>query len=126
MMSLVKRRMPACACAAAAALCMTAFATSSAFAASKVTPDSVATTTSGGCGTLPYIAPNDPNGLLRKLGTSYPSSYVGWRDYPIVKSAWANWKPKRKSGYNIQILWPPLTNPLTNAALQGIKDTFRA
>lgn len=108
-------------------VCVAGFAATSAFAASKtVTPDTVKTSTSGGCGTVPYVAPKDPQHLVAKLGKNYQQNYVGFRSNTIMKSAWANWKPKRKSGFNIQIVWVPKLNPLTNAALAGIEATLKA
>src|SRR5262245_25143999 len=88
------------------AFCMSAFAGSSAFGA-RVVPDTINTSAKGACGTLPTVAPNDPKGLLRKLPKGFATNYQGFRDYPIATSAWANWKPKRKSGWNVQIIWAP-------------------
>src|SRR5262245_58514976 len=70
---------------AVVATCMAAFAASSAFAATSVKPDTIKTTSSGGCGTLPAIAPNDPSGLVPKLGKQYHTAYQGLDQYPIVK-----------------------------------------
>src|SRR4051812_34835777 len=81
---------------------------------------------SGGCGTLPTVAPNDPKGLLSQLGGKYPDSYVGFRDYPLEKSAWTSWKPARTSGWNVQVVWVPLTNPFVIAALGGLKQELKA
>jgi ribose transport system substrate-binding protein len=63
---------------------------------------------------------------VASLGGKYAPSYVGFRDYPLQKSAWANWKPTRTSGWNVQVVWVPLTNPLTNAALAGLKQELKA
>src|SRR3954452_18632101 len=81
---------------------------------------------SGGCGTLPTVAPNDPKGLLSQLGGKYADSYVGFRDYPLEKSAWTSWKPARTSGWNVQVVWVPLTNPFVIAALGGLKQELKA
>ncbi|HEY2651793.1 MAG TPA: substrate-binding domain-containing protein [Solirubrobacteraceae bacterium] len=54
------------------------------------------------------------------------AAYQGFRDYPISKSAWANWKPAHPSGWNVQIVWQPLINPFTNAALKGLESELKA
>jgi len=104
--------------------CLAAVAAASAFAAGAG-PDKIATSRSGPCGTLPFIAPKGAS-TLNLLPKGYAARYAGFTDYPIVKSAWANWKPKKKSGFNIQIVWVPKTNPLTNAALAGLQSALKA
>src|SRR6476619_5862478 len=107
-------------------LCMSMFAASSAFGASKgAQPDSVKISSSGGCGTVPYVTPSDPQRLLRSVPKSTRDAYIGWRDYPIQKSAWANWKPKKKSGLNIEVVWVP-TTPIAVAGLNSLKKTLNA
>src|SRR4051812_44223554 len=57
-------------------LCMSMFAGSSALGASKGTaPDAVKTSSSGGCGTIPYVAANDPQKLLRSVPKSTRDAY---------------------------------------------------
>src|SRR5262245_6797643 len=71
----------------------------------------------GTCGTLPAVAPNDPDHVVSRLGRTYRDDYVGFTDYPIVKSPWSAWKPKRKSGWNVQIVWSSLDVPFNVATL---------
>ncbi len=120
-----KRLAPCSLGVSAAIVCMGAFASSSAFAAT-VKPDAIVSSKSGGCGTIPYVAPNDPNHLLRTLPKSHSSAYEGFREFPIEKSAWANWKPKRKSGFNVQIVYAPLNNPIAAVSLKALQSTLRA
>jgi len=106
---------------------MSMFAASSAFGASKgAQPDSVKISSSGGCGTVPYVAPSDPQRLLRSVPKSTRDAYIGWKDYPIQKSAWANWKPKKKSGLSIEVVWVPLSTPIDVAGLASLKKTLNA
>jgi ribose transport system substrate-binding protein len=105
---------------AAAAAPTTSAATSSAASTQA------AASASGGCGTLPAGKVNDPTGAIASLGTSYASDYAGFSDYPVTKSAWANWKPAKKSGWNVQIVWTPLTNPFTNTTLAALKQRLKA
>src|SRR6476646_496307 len=109
-------------------LCTAGFAASSTFAASSPKGGAAlpVVAKSGKCGTLPYVAPDDPKGVLRKLDKTHQAAYVGFTDYPIVKSPWANWKPKRKSGFNVQIVWVPPTNPFVVNALKGLQASLKA
>jgi ribose transport system substrate-binding protein len=58
-----------------------------------------------GCGSIPYVAPDDPKGILKKL--SLPSQvngfYEGW-NVALGKSAWANWKPTHKGKLKVAIV----------------------
>jgi len=90
------------------------------------TASTIQVSESGGCGTLPSVPPNDPQALVAGLGEKYAPAYKGFKDYPLEKSAWADWKPARSSGWNVQVVWVPLTNPLTNAALDGLKQELKA
>ena len=85
-----------------------------------------ASTTSGSCGTLPNVPANDPNGLIPALGSGYPANYEGFTDFPVAKSPWINWKPAHKSGWNVQVVWTPLTNPFTNTTLNALKQRLMA
>ena len=89
-------------------------------------PGAIPVSASGGCGTVPAVAPNDPSGVLRSLGSQYVSAYQGFRDYPLAKSPWANWKPAHKSGWNVQIVWQPLINSSTIGFLKGLQDELKA
>jgi ribose transport system substrate-binding protein len=89
-------------------------------------PSPIAVSASGGCGTVPAVAPNDPTGVLRSLGSQYVAAYQGFRDYPLVKSPWENWKPAHKSGWNVQIVWQPLINSSTTGFLKGLQDELKA
>ena len=85
-----------------------------------------ATSGSGGCGALPAGKVNDPTGAIASLGSSYASDYAGFSDYPVTKSPWSHWKPAKKSGWNVQIVWTPLTNPFTNTTLNALKQRLKA
>ena len=76
---------------------------------SAATTSAAAASASGGCGSLPAGKVNDPTGAIASLGSSYAIDYAGFSDYPVTRSAWANWKPAKKSGWNVQIVWTPLT-----------------
>jgi ribose transport system substrate-binding protein len=58
------------------------------------------------CGDIPNKAPNDPSSLLPglKLSKAQQHDYTGW-NHPIVKSNWANWKPKGSGPYKVAVVW---------------------
>jgi ribose transport system substrate-binding protein len=72
------------------------------------------------------VAPDDPTGVLHSLGSQYVAAYEGFRDYPLVKSPWENWKPAHKSSWNVQIVWQPLFNSSTIGYLKGLQDELKA
>ena len=90
------------------------------------TPSAITVSASGGCGTVPAVAPDDPTGVLRSLGSKYVAAYQGFRDYPLAKSPWENWKPAHKSGWNVQIVWQPLINSSTIGYLNGLEEELKA
>src|SRR5690606_16200333 len=55
----------------------------------------------GGCGTLPAVPPNDPNGVLETLSEEYQRAYMGFTDFPLVQSPWSDWKPAKESGWHV-------------------------
>ncbi len=85
-----------------------------------------ASSASTGCGTLPSVAPSDADGAVAALGKSYAANYNGFTDYPIVPSPWSKWKPRKASGWNVQIVWAPLTNPFTEQTLDALKARLKA
>ena len=122
----ITKARPSRAAFAASVVTGVALLVGSSASAATVKPDKVTTSTSGGCGTVPYVAPDAPNHVLSTLPKAYAASYTGFTDYPIVKSAWANWKPKKKSGFNVQIVWLPENNPVDNAELDAVVGALQA
>jgi ribose transport system substrate-binding protein len=93
--------------AATAAVAVLSFAVFTGAGSSKPLTASLASAEK--CGDLPYVAPQDPDGVLKSLPKSYLQAYSG---YPLAvhKSPWANWKPKHKPPYTIGISWGGLIN----------------
>lgn len=75
----------------------------------------VATTASYACGHVPSLGFHDQSGVLAKLGKAYTSQFNGYAT-PIYKSAYANFKPKRKGGYTVGVVVTAAVSP-TQAAL---------
>ena len=71
---------------------------------------SSATTAAAACGTLPKVAPKDPQGALKTTTATVQGYYNGW-PFPLQKSQLANWKPKGKAPYTVGILFDGLGNP---------------
>lgn len=57
-------------------------------AAFAVLPSAYAATE---CGTAPYVAPQDPDGVLATLPETARQAYSG-HNYPVLKSRWSTWK----------------------------------
>lgn len=60
-------------------------------ATGAATPANAATVA---CGTLPTVAPNDPQKTLAKATAGAKALYNGW-PYQLRKSALANWKDRK-------------------------------
>lgn len=119
------RRLIAVGISAAAALSVAA-AASGAATASAVSTHS-ASRASGGCGTVPYVAPDDSSGVLTKLHLSSQATgfYEGWPT-PIGKSAWANWVPKHKGKLKIAIVGGVVVNAFYAEAQADLVHDLKA
>jgi ribose transport system substrate-binding protein len=88
-------------------------------------PAATATTSaSGSCGSVPTIAPRDPDGVLSAL----PADVRGWfngYDVPVYKSQWADWKPKHPAPYTVGLAFGPIVNPFQTALYNGIQDALK-
>jgi ribose transport system substrate-binding protein len=62
------------------------------------------------CGTLPAVAPNDPQKTLGNATATAKAYYNGW-PFQLHRSLLANWKPKGKGPYTVGVLFDGLTNP---------------
>ena len=78
------------------------------------------------CGGVPYVAPDDPSGLLAGLNLTKPlqHDYTGWPN-PIMTSAWANWKPKSKPPYKVALVWNSPANPFNLYSLNLIQKFLK-
>jgi len=77
------------------------------------------------CGAVPNVKPDDPSGLLAKLKlpASQYASYNGW-SFPILKSAWSNWKPRHKPPYKVAVI-TDITNSTNAAISSGILNDLK-
>jgi ribose transport system substrate-binding protein len=78
----------------------------------------------GACGTVPSIAPNDPDHVLSStLSPSTLKQYNGYSD-PIVPSAWAHWKNPVKPPWKIAFVINTLANPFNAQQAAVIKTAM--
>jgi ribose transport system substrate-binding protein len=78
----------------------------------------------GSCGSVPTVAPNDPQHVLAStLSASALAQYNGYSD-PIVPSAWANWKNPVKPPWKIALVLNTLANPFNAQQAQAIKEAM--
>jgi ribose transport system substrate-binding protein len=95
------------------ALALGAVAVATAVAAptfAQSTSPAAAGRTTADCGTVPNVAPNDPNGLLAKLPAATKATYNGYSTR-IRTSSWAKWKPKHGGKYTVGVVMDALANP---------------
>jgi len=70
----------------------------------------VATKAAATCGTLPRVAPKDPQRALTGTTAKVKTYYNGW-PFELRKSQLANWRPKGNGPYTVGILFDGLSNP---------------
>lgn len=79
----------------------------------------------GACGTVKLSAPIDPTGVLKGLSPKYLANYDGY-PYPVVKSAWANWKPTKTSGLVVGLIMNNADEPAQVQLLDSTKKDLLA
>lgn len=62
------------------------------------------------CGTLPNVAPTDPQKTLATATPGIKTYYNGW-PYTLRQSALRNWKPKGNPPYTVGVIFDGLSNP---------------
>lgn len=61
------------------------------------------------CGTIPSVAPIDPNNALDSLPAEYKEGYNGYFNQ-LDASPWMDFKSDKSEGFKVAILWGPLDN----------------
>jgi ribose transport system substrate-binding protein len=67
----------------------------------------------------------DASGALKGVSPQYLANYAGY-PYPILKSAWANWKPRKKTGFVVGVIMSNTQNSAQAELLAGIKQGLKA
>lgn len=96
-----------------------AASTSSASAAPATSADE------GQCGSVPEIAPQDPDGALADLPAELQASYNGFPQ-PVQASAWADWKPDGEGPWDVAVLWQPVMNTFVTNTHKGLVEALEA
>jgi ribose transport system substrate-binding protein len=85
---------------------------------------STTSSSSGSCGSVPTIAPKDPDAVLGALPASVRGWYNGY-EVPVYKSQWADWKPKHAAPYTVGLAFGPIINPFQTAIYNGIQESLK-
>ncbi|HLH68736.1 MAG TPA: substrate-binding domain-containing protein [Candidatus Dormibacteraeota bacterium] len=94
-------------------------------AASGPPSGSASTSTSGnGCGTVGYVTPQDPDGVVARLPASARQDYNGY-DHPVRASAWSSWKPTH-TPVTIGLSWNQPVNDFAADVLNTVKNGLQA
>lgn len=63
-----------------------------------------ATTSATKCGSYRLVSGGDPDGIIAALPKDQRAKFDGF-PYPVRKSPWHNWKPRKKARYKVGIEW---------------------
>lgn len=88
-------------------------------------PSPAAAAASGTCGSVPDVAAQDPDGVLKDLPAELQASYNGYPT-PVLASAWANWKPSGSGPWKVAVLWQPPMNTFVSNTHKALLDTLKA
>lgn len=89
------------------------------------TPDGGTTPEAGACGSVPSVAPTDPDGLLDGLSPDLQDQYNLY-PYEIKESAWSDWKSERTEGYTAAIVGQAPAAPFIATYLETLADSLTA
>ena len=76
-------------------------------AAASLVRAPVGTSAAGSCGSVPSVAPVDPDGIVARLPASSRRAYDAYAT-PVRSSPWASWKPRHGPPYKVGITWGAL------------------
>lgn len=78
-----------------------------------------------GCGAFPLGPPKDPDGVVAALDQEHQDQYAGY-PYPVLESAWADWKPKGDGPYTVGIQWSALNTDFQTVVTKSLRKTLEA
>jgi ribose transport system substrate-binding protein len=87
-------------------------------------PAAMAQPAAVGCGEVPTIAAQDPDGLLSALPPNIAAWYNGY-EVPVYQSQWANWQPNHAAPYTVGLAFGPVINPFQQAIYDGIQASLK-
>lgn len=115
----------ACSSSASSSSTVSGASAASASASATVAASGGGAVAAGACGSVPRVAPNDPQHLVAGLPASDASAYNLYQS-PVLPSAWAHWKPSHAGPYKVAILWQPVVNTFVTNTLGALTSTLKA
>jgi len=86
---------------------------------------SASTPAADGCGTVPQLGANDPDGLLDGLSAELQDGYNAY-GIAVQKSAWADWKSQKTDGYTAAIVGQAPAAPYIATYQEQLLDSLEA
>src|SRR3954454_1234608 len=80
-------------------------------------------TAAGDCGTVPDVAPKDPQHVLAGLPHDVSAAYNGYTG-EVLPSAWAGWKPTHPAPYKVAILSDPPVNAFQTTLFESMTSAL--
>lgn len=77
------------------------------------------------CGSVPVLAPSDPNNVLSEFDEGTLANYNGFNQ-TIQTSAWADWKPDHEGPYTAALVTTPPANPFQVTMVGALRDGLEA
>jgi ribose transport system substrate-binding protein len=89
------------------------------------------TAPASGCGSFSTTMPPDPDHVFSGLSSANRAALAGYTtnlnsQVRVLKSTWANWKPKHKGPYTVAIAWVGPINDFQRLSLQAVEATLKA
>lgn len=92
-------------------------------ACSSGNTDSESSEASGKCGTVPNIAPIDPNGVLAGFNAEVVDSFNGY-PFTVQESAWMDWKSEKTSGFTAALVGQAPAAPFIATMNESIRTSL--
>src|SRR3954447_7278971 len=78
----------------------------------------------GKCGSVPNVAPKDPQNVLAGLPHDVSAAYNGYTG-EVLPSAWADWKPSHPAPYRVAILSDPPVNAFQTTLFESMTSELQ-
>ena len=76
------------------------------------------------CGSVPDVAPKDPQNVLAGLPQDVSAAYNGYTG-EVLPSAWADWKPSHPAPYKVAILSDPPVNAFQTTLFESMTSALQ-
>jgi len=78
----------------------------------------------GKCGSVPDVAPKDPQNVVAALPHDVSAAYNGYTG-EVLPSAWAGWKPSHPAPYKVAILSDPPVNAFQTTLFESMTSALK-